>query len=87
MLIHEKSPKRKRHLWKTDEQAVESCDHPQAAEFGSYRAWTGFRSERNSPRLPGLSLVKRAILRAYRWRLLSLRSAQRLVDLSKCWEA
>jgi hypothetical protein len=66
---------------------VDDCGHPDTAEFDSYRLSTDRKSFRISPRIPGLSLVKRAIMFAQVWHLISVRTAQRLVDLSKCWEA
>lgn len=87
MLVHEKPPPCNLDLGIIHEQRVEHCGHPDAAEFDSYRLATDLRSFRISPRIPGLTLVKSAILFAYGWHLISVRSAQRLVDLSKCWEA
>jgi hypothetical protein len=72
MLLHEKPPQ---------------CKHPDAEAFDSYRVWTGFRAYRKSPRVPGLWLLKSAIVALRTRHLISVRFAQRLVDLSKCWEA
>jgi hypothetical protein len=87
MLLHDEPPDCNGPLGIIHEQDVEDCGHPDAEQFDSYRLLTDRKSFRISPRIVGLSVVKRAILRAYRLRILSVRSAQRLVDLSKCWEA
>lgn len=72
MFLHEKPP---------------DCKHPDAEEFDSYIAWTGFRASRKSPRIPGLSLLKRSIIWARCWHLIPVRFTQRLIDLSRSWEA
>ena len=87
MLLHEKPPPHKSPPGKSCEYPVDRCGHPDTAEFDSYRLSTDRKSFRISPRIPGLSLVKRAIMFAHLWHLISIRTAQRLVDLSKCWEA
>ncbi len=79
------NPPKDRTFKKRWAAAIFACED--AAEFDSYRLATDLRSFRISPRIPGLTLVKSAILFAYGWHLISVRSAQRLVDLSKCWEA
>jgi hypothetical protein len=87
MLLHEKPPLHKEALWETHEQPVERCGHPDTADFDSYRLSTDRKSFRISPCIPGLSLLKLAIVAARCRHLISVRFAQRLVDLSKCWEA
>jgi len=87
MLLHEKPPPHNGPPGTRCEYPGDDCGHPNAAEFESYRVWTGFRPWRKSPRIPGLSLLKSAIVFARCWHLISVRTAQRLVDLSKCWEA
>ena len=86
MLLHEKQRPLK---WGQGihPQLPGDCDHPNADEFASYKRWTGFRPLRKSPRILGLALVKRAIIGGYRWRILSLCFTQRLIDLSRSWEA
>ena len=51
------------------------------------RTRTNARQLRLSPNMLGLSLAKRAIVEARCRHLISVRFAQRLIDLSKCWEA
>jgi hypothetical protein len=87
MLLHEKPPPHNGPTGITCEKAGDECGHPNQAEFDSYRVWTGFRPWRKSPRIPGLWLIKRAIVALRTRHLISVCFAQRLVDLSKCWEA
>ena len=87
MFLHGRPPICKSNRWINDEQRVEDCSHPDVSEFDSYRLETDRKSFRITPRIRGLWIVKRAITFAYGWHLISLRFAQRLVDLSKCWEA
>lgn len=86
MVIHEQPPDHKPDLWETCGTSVD-CGHPDAAGFDAYRRETDARSWRISPAVPGLSLIKRAILKAHEHGLLSVRTTQRLIDLSQCWEA
>jgi len=87
MSLHEKPPSRNGPPGITCEYLGDECGHPNQAEFNSYRVWTGFRPWRKSPRVPDLWLLKSAIVAARMRHLISVRFAQRLVDLSKCWEA
>ena len=55
--------------------------------FESERLRVDSATWRFSPRIPGLSAVKRAILAGYAFKVISLRIAQRLIDATKSWEA
>lgn len=56
-------------------------------DWNAIREATDRRIWRVSPDLPGLSLLKRAVLSAYAGRVITLRFAQRLIDRCKLWEA
>lgn len=56
-------------------------------KFDQMRMASDCKRFRFSPSVPGLSLFKRIILAGYVSRLFSLTLTQRLVDLSRCWEA
>lgn len=57
------------------------------AAFTKIRTHLARRTWRFTPRLPGLGWAKRAILAAYVRGLITATTAQRLVDLSRSWEA
>lgn len=57
------------------------------AVFAKMRRDVANASWRVSPDIPGLGWIKRAIIAAHANGLISLLNAQRLIDLTKSWEA
>jgi hypothetical protein len=98
MFIRNQIKKHKPQLWTScgisgDTESVsqqftmQNATENERLVFRPMRFAVAARMWRTSPGIPGLCLVKRAILAAYSLRLISLLSAQRAIDATRSWEA